>query len=150
MVIPPVPPGTIQAIAPVLSMLASMLSMASSIKNLVTQRKVSPDEAIALYKKSAKPAELRLLNDPKFAASVKATLTISGPLLDQFAKEAQKCEERHIQARNKANTENEKTQAEISAAECICSVLRLIKLRNRDVLPNDELENWWNSYKCTP
>src|SRR5438105_1941990 len=98
-----IPPDAIPAS---MSMIASVLSIASSIKNLMTRNRISSDQAIDLFKQTATKSDIKTLSDPKAHASIVGITkihVISTRLLSQFADEARNCEDRHLKGRQDAD-----------------------------------------------
>jgi hypothetical protein len=142
----PIPP---EVIASSMSMLASVLSMASSIKNIMTGRKVDSKTAIGIFKQTASPEEIGILADADVENSIsEVSNVIAADLLGQLASEAKRCQDRHINDRQAALTQMSTDQADINAALCMCSVLRDIRRYNKGVLPSGPFKNWWESYSC--
>jgi hypothetical protein len=143
-----VPPEFLSMGASSLSLLASTLSIAASVKRLLTGEK-STDAAIEEFKKNASKEEVKILDYELIQDAVAKISVISQPLLSQLAREAQRCEDNHLHLRENATTQIERDRANIRANECMCTVLRDIKRYNQGVLPGKIFENWWASYSCT-
>lgn len=138
------------AIGESLSLLSSILSIAASAKELMASRGASAAAAIDQLAESDGSAR-ELLADPDMRTTVLilAQTVISKDLLDQLTREARKCERNHISDRKKAKSHTDKDDADIEAAQCMCSVLRDAKRYNGGSLPNSKLlDDYWKSYRC--
>lgn len=136
----------------VLASLASVLSIAASVKDLMTRRGISKEEAIETYRKETTDEEERqLLDNPDIQGGILSIAdVISEKLLKQLAEEATDCDEDHVNSRKEAKTQHDKRKAAIKASQCVCSVLQDIKLHNDNRLPNGEpFMSLWASYNCT-
>lgn len=130
-----------------LGILASVLSIAASIKQLIVQGK-SEKEAFAAFVSSASPKDRRFLKTEGIQNAIHEVLIISPRLLKQLSKEAQDCENRHLEARARAETQIDKDVADTKATECVCNVLRaLIKFNGMKLPPS--FESMWKSYGCS-
>ena len=136
-----------------MSMLSSILSIASSTKKLMGDRKISSEEAVKEFENNASKSDRQLLSDAQVRSSILSVLeikVISEKLLSQMAREAQRCEDNHVESREKASSDTDREQADIRAAQCMCKVLRDIRRYNNKTLPvgGDVFKNWWISYGC--
>jgi len=132
--------------ATTLAVLASVLSIAASVKSLMRMQKIDNTDAIEAYRKDATEAERRLIDENQ--TKILEITVISENLLKQLADEAGACEQRHVAARKNATSQIDKEIADIGAAQCMCNVLRAIKRYNKMKLPLS-FEDWWDSYGCT-
>lgn len=138
------------AVGEALSVLSSIFSIAVSVKELMAARGTSATEALDHLSESAEFYET--LADPSTRQSVLvlAQSVISPEMLDQLKNEAMQCQRKHIDDRKKARDNfTKKDNADIDAAQCMCSVLRDVKRYNRGRLPDDrQLHDFWISYRC--
>ncbi len=136
-----------------ISALASILSIAVSVRTLATDNNLKLPDALKLYISRAKGPERDILNKTGIQESILEITVISSALLDQLADEAKKCEERHIKLRKQAEKDEsqmDKDLADTKAAGCMCNVLRAIMKHNKGKLPqNGPFESWWVSYQCS-
>ena len=128
--------------------LATLLSIASSIKNLMTQNRISSTAALARFRADANQEDQTILSIGTNVDAILKTTIISAPLLSQLAAEARACEEEHVRKR-KASSQMAKDQADIDAAQCMCGALRLILRYNAGKFPDVLYENYWKSYSCS-
>ena len=139
----------VETAAATLSIIASILSITRSVRELMQKNQASKEDALALFRKGASKAQKDVLDRPGVAAAVLQLMIISPKLLQQLEDEASDCEQRHIKARQAAGRDQGKLdQADIDAAQCMCAVLRAIRRYNKDELPSGDLQNWWDSYRC--
>ncbi len=139
----------IEPISATLSILASVLSIASSVKQIMERRRIGREEALQRFLKEAEDKERSLLEDPATRLDILELTTISEKLLKQLLDEANQCERKHIENRKKSETKIDRDQADIDAAECMCGVLRAIIRYNKRKLPdNGPFKDWWDSYSC--
>jgi F0F1-type ATP synthase alpha subunit len=129
--------------------LATLLSIASSIKNLMTQNKISSADALARFRADANQEERTILSVGTNIDAILKTTAISAPLLSQLAAEARACEEEHIRKRKIASSQIAKDQADIDAAQCMCGALRSILRYNEGKFPDVLYDNYWKSYSCS-
>ena len=102
-----------------------------------------------LFRKDATQAQKAILDRPGAPEAILQMMVISQKLLDQLDSEAKDCEQRHVRARQDAGRDQMKlSQADIDAAQCMCSVLRDIRRYNKGMLPAGDFQNWWESYSC--
>lgn len=143
----------VEPISASIGILASVLSIAASVKQLVQKRHISKQDALQIYLRQASDKERKLLQRPDIQAAVLEVTVISKALLDQLAKEAQECERKHIRERQEAdrkNNQTDKVRADVNAAQCMCNVLRDIKRYNTGQLPkHGPFLDWWDSYDCS-
>jgi len=138
------------AIGESLSILSSILSIAASVKELMASHGATAGAAVDQLSGSDGLAR-EILADPdtREAVLLLAQTVISNDLLDQLTREARKCERNHIGDRKKAKGHTDKDDADIEAAQCMCSVLRDTKRYNGGSLPDSKLLNdYWKSYRC--
>jgi hypothetical protein len=129
--------------------LATFLSIASSVKNLMTKNGISPADALDLFKKSeVTPEQKEMLAQSATTSAIANTTVISQNLLDQLAFEADQCERKHIADRKGAVTPRQSDQADADAKKCMCAVLRSIQRHNGNIFPDPIFESWWKSYGC--
>lgn len=147
---------TAMAVEPIsasLSILASIIGIAASIKDLMKKRNLEKQEALILYEEEANDKERELLQDVGIRESILDLVVISAPLLNQLAHEAQNCETKHIEARkvaDAAGSQIDKDIADNKAGQCMCNVLRDIMRYNKKEFPDGrQFKNWWDSYGCT-
>ncbi|MGB0748205.1 MAG: hypothetical protein ACPGO3_05630 [Magnetospiraceae bacterium] len=139
----------VEPISTSLAIFASVMSIAASIKQLMQDRNVPSEEALKLFQETASPKEIEVLESPANKSAIIELTTISDKLLKQLSKEAQECEDQHIKDRKDAGGKIDEEQAESDAEQCMCSVLRTIKRRNkRQLPPSGPLIDWWESYNC--
>jgi hypothetical protein len=136
-----------EPISVTLGIIASLLRIAASVKDLV-RKGGSEQGAVQDFLKTATQKERALLKTDGMEDAVIEISTIAIPLLEQFAKEAQGCEKAHIAARRKATMQVAKDLADTKAAECMCNILRGIYKHNAMKLPQS-FQDWWSSYNCT-
>ena len=137
------------AAAAALSIIASILSITRSVKELMQKNQTSKEDALALFRKGATKAQKDVLDRPGMSAAVLQMMVISPTLLQQLDDEAKACEDRHVQGRKEAGGDEAKLdKVGVDAAKCMCEVLRSIKRFNRDQLPRGDLQDWWDSYRC--
>lgn len=136
------------ALEQALSILSSALSIAASVKGLMTSRGVSAEEAVADLAEGADAREA--LADPAIRDTVLvlAKSVISKDLLEQLQKEALQCQSTYIGDRQKAKGITDKQRATNKASQCMCSVLRDVKFHNNDKLPTAQLKDFWKTYNC--
>ena len=133
-----------------IQILAAILSIAASVRQLAQARKVSKQEALEIFRREASPKDRELLEDRTTRDAVIELQLISQPLLDQLSSEAKDCEDEHIGARKRAKGIGDRKNADVKAAECMCGVLRDIKGYNDETLPSGPFQNWWTAYSCNP
>lgn len=141
----------VEPISASLGILASILSIASSVQQLLAKRsELEREEALEKFiEESATDKEVVLLKQTEIREAVLEVSIISEKLMQQLSKEAEACENNHIEARNVAKTQIEKDEADINAAQCMCSVLRDLYRYNKKALPaHGPFKNWWDSYGC--
>lgn len=138
-----------------LSSLASSLSIASSLKNLMKIDNLSADEAWEKLKENSSLDVQIAMSDPIVASSAREVLIIDDDLLEQLNKEAKAAQNRHINARKKADAASDSQrrmivrQADDEAATQICQILIDIKRFNGKKLPKEgAYRRWWKSYGC--
>lgn len=132
-----------------LSILSSILSIAVSVKEWMTQKDVTAETAVAQLADRGDNATREALAQTDVREAVLSLMVISKDLLKQLEREADACETKHIRARKAADGHIDKQQADINAAQCMCGVLRDIKRYNGRQLPNsDQLKGFWSSYGC--
>jgi hypothetical protein len=132
-----------------LSMLASILSITRSVKDLMSSMKISGKKALEIFAGKASEEERKLLAVEGVSASIVAMSVIAMELLAQFEEELKACQARHIRDRKKAAGDSVKgAQADRRASICMCAVLTSIKLHNKGELEKGQLQNWWDSYGC--
>lgn len=132
-----------------ISILAAILSIASSVKKLTEDKKMLPQDALDLFKKDvASPQQKAFLADQINVEGVISTMSISRNLLEQLLREAEECENKHVQGRAAANGIGAKDKVNRSADQCMCSVLRDVKRYNKSKLPSGPYKAWWDSYGC--
>jgi hypothetical protein len=140
-------PGETAAAA--LSIVASVLSITRSVKELKRKNDSSKEDALALFRRGANKAEKDILSRPGASAAVLQMMIISDALLQQLDREARRCEKRHIEDREEADGNHGKLQqADNKATQCMCNVLRALKSFNNDELPAGDFQDWWDSYRC--
>lgn len=140
----------IEPVSSSLAIMASILSIAASIKSLAQKYKLSNKAALTRYLGMASQKEADLLNEPGIEEAVLDLLVISEKLLEQLAHEAHECEEKHIAARREAKDQTAKEVADTKASGCMCGVLRSISKHNGMKLPDHgPFKNWWDSYHCS-
>jgi hypothetical protein len=133
-----------------LSMLASILSIARSVKELMSSMRIGGKEALEVFRKRASDKEKKILEVEGVGQTVIAITVISSALLAQLEEEAQECEAKHIRDRKKAGRDSTKGDiADRNAAHCMCAVLKSIRIHNKGRLPKGQLQDWWASYGCT-
>jgi hypothetical protein len=139
----------VETAAATLSIIASILSITRSVRELMQKSQASKEEALAHFRERANKAQKDILDRPGVTAAVLQMTIISPKLLKQLDDEAKECEQRHITARQDAGRDQGKLdQADIDAAQCMCAVLRAIKRYNTGKLPSGDFQNWWDSYRC--
>lgn len=132
-----------------LSIIASVLSITRSVIDLAKSGNISMEDALALFRGRANKNQSEILQRPNITAAILQMTTIATALLQQLDDEARACEAEHIKARKAAgNDQMKKDQADIDAAQCMCSVLRDLKRYNKGHLPSGDFQNWWSSYGC--
>ncbi|WP_371392228.1 hypothetical protein AB6B38_07500 [Glycocaulis abyssi] len=131
-----------------LSIIASAISIAASIKQIMSDSRVDFTQALRIFGKKATPKQNALLQDAKFRDSISGLLVISPKLLKQLEEEAKACEDSYIKDRRKSKTNLDKEKAELRATQCICNTLRAIMRHNDGNLPSDEFAGYWKSYNC--
>jgi hypothetical protein len=132
-----------------LSIISSVLSITRSVIDLAKSGNLSKEDALALFRGRADKHQRDILDRPNITAAILQMTTIAPGLLQQLDNEARACEVTHIKARKAAgNDEMKKDQADIDAAQCMCSVLRDLKRYNKGQLPAGDFQNWWDSYSC--
>jgi hypothetical protein len=130
-------------------MLASILSITRSVKDLMSGAKIDSKEALEIFAGKASEKEKKLLDVQGVRTSIVAMSVIANPLLAQFEAEAEACQAKHIRDRKKAAGDSVKgNQADRRAAQCMCSVLISIRLHNQGELPKGQVQDWWDSYGC--
>ena len=135
-----------------LSTLASTLSIASSIKAMALNSKITFADAFRTYvPKSEEEKELLERDDIVETVSYLGnTQRISIELLTQFTNDALECKKTHIANLQQFKPDTlERIQANEGASRCVCSVLKDIKLHNANNLPTELLENMWEEYRCS-
>lgn len=133
-----------------LSLLSSILSIASSVKTLMDARRLTVEAAIAEVYETATDQNKEILRDLTARETILSLTIISKPLLDQLVREVREYEKEHIKERqkNKASL-TKKAIADKIASQNICNVLRDIRIHNGGELPDDaNLKNWWTSHSC--
>jgi hypothetical protein len=132
-----------------LSIIASVLSITRSVIELAKSGNLSIEDALAVFRGRANKSQKDILNRPNITEAILQMTTIAPALLQQLDDEARACEAAHIKARKAAGNEQvKKDQADIDAAQCMCSVLRDLKRYNKGQLPKGDFQNWWDSYGC--
>jgi hypothetical protein len=132
-----------------LSILSSILSIAVAVKDWMSQRGVSAETAIDQLAERGDEQTREALTQAEIREAVLSVMVISKDLLEQLTREALECEKKHVRGRKSAKGHIDKKDADIKAAQCICGVLRDVKLYNNRQLPSSRrLQDFWESYGC--
>jgi len=143
----PIPP----AVPPAISMLASVLSIASSIKKIMVGENKTKKDAIQSFKETATAQEIEALNNKSINNSISRLLVIPDDVLKAYLEQAQRCVSQHVEGIKNAKKKIDMTVAGSQATQCVCHVLGEIRLFNDNNLPegDDFLQNLWASYRCS-
>lgn len=137
------------AIESSLSILSSILSIAVSVKDWMSQTGTSAETAIDQLSERGNEQTRQALAEADIREAVLSLMVISKDLLEQLTAEALECENKHIAGRKSATGHIDKQDADIKAAQCMCGVLRDVKRYNNRQLPNGKrFRNLWDSYGC--
>ncbi|MGM4886419.1 hypothetical protein AB7813_01880 [Tardiphaga sp. 20_F10_N6_6] len=131
-----------------LSILASLLSIGRSVKDLMATQNLSTDQALDKFKGNASGTNAEVLAMKGSDSAIKSIVIIPGQLLDQLVSEINGCVDRQVEARKKAKNQAGKDKADRAAAVCVCSGLGSIKLHNSGKLPEGTLRDLWKAYGC--
>src|SRR4051794_10219646 len=104
-----------------LSILASLLSIGRSVKDLMATQNLSTDQALDKFKGNASGTNAEVLAMKGSDSAIKSIVIIPGQLLDQLVSEINGCVDRQVEARKKAKNQVGKDKADRAAAVCVCS-----------------------------
>ncbi|HEB0655555.1 TPA: hypothetical protein RY214_002261 [Pseudomonas aeruginosa] len=140
----------IEPISSSIAIVASILSIAASVKSLKIRYRLTAKDALARFLGKASEEEKNLLGQPGIEEAVFELMIISEKLLEQLSHEAHECEKNHILARQSTKDQLVKDIADIQGSGCMCSTLRAIRKHNKMRLPeHGPFKDWWESYNCT-
>ena len=130
--------------------IAAYLSVAASIKDLMTIYAYDPMMAWNAYAKESKTPEIEaIINDPSSKPTILSLTIIDSDLLRELIEDAHDCLDLHRTSLADGITPKQRDEADLDADRCMCEVLNRIKKYNGGELPADTvLHRWWVSYRC--